>query len=101
MPMPENNPSEKQSNTRNLVIAALVGQVGILTLIIVLAAVFGGLALDARFNTKPWFTIGLLVASIPVSIFAMVFLVRKAVSRIKTGKPKENPGKEDGIGKNS
>jgi len=99
--MPENNPSEKQSNTRNLVIAALVGQVGILTLIIALAAVFGGMALDARFNTKHTFTIGLLVASIPVSIFAMVFLVRKAVSRIKTGKPKENPGKEDGIGKNS
>ena len=99
--MPENNSPEKQSNTHNLVIAALVGQVGILTLIIVLAAVFGGLALDARFDTKPWFTIGLLVVSIPVSIFAMVFLVRKAVSRIKLVKPEENPGKEDGIGKNS
>jgi len=101
MPLRENNPSEKPSNTRNLVIAALVGQVGILTLIIVLAAVFGGLALDGRFNTKPWFTIGLLVASIPVSIFTMVFLVKKAVSRIKTGKTEVNPGKEDGIGKNS
>jgi F0F1-type ATP synthase assembly protein I len=98
--MPENDPNQKSTNTRNLVIAALAGQVGILTLIIVLGAVFGGLALDKLYGTKPWFTVGLLVVSIPISIFVMVFLVRKAVSRIKTIKD-ENPGKEDGFGKNS
>lgn len=99
--MPENHSTDKQGNTRNMVVAALAGQVGVLTLVIVLAAVFAGLALDTRFDTKPWFTVGLLVASIPVSIIAMVFLVKKAVSRIKTITPKENPGKEDSIGKNS
>lgn len=96
--MPEKDLSNNKGNTRNLVIAALVGQVGVLTLVIVLAAVFGGLALDAKFGTKPWFTIGLLVASIPVSILSMIFLVKKIVARIK---PQENAGKEDGIGKNS
>jgi F0F1-type ATP synthase assembly protein I len=101
MMMPEKQTSDKQNNTRNMVIAALTGQVGVLTLVIVLAAVFGGLALDNRYGTKPWFTVGLLVASIPVSIITMVFLVRKAVSRVKTIKPETNPGKEDGIGKNS
>jgi F0F1-type ATP synthase assembly protein I len=101
MTMPEKQTSDKQNNTRNMVIAALTGQVGVLTLVIVLAAVFGGLALDNRYGTKPWFTVGLLVASIPVSIMTMVFLVRKAVSRVKTIKPEENPGKEDDIGKNS
>lgn len=100
MTMPDKNPSAKQNNTRNMVIAALTGQVGVLTLIIILAAVFGGLALDNHFGTKPWFTIGLLVASIPVSIFTMVFLVKKAVSRIKTLGSEVNPGKEEGIGKN-
>ncbi len=100
MPLRENEPFPKQNNTRNLVIAALVGQVGVLTLVIVLAAVFGGLALDSQLGTKPWFTIGLLVASIPVSIFAMIFLVKKAIARIRPGK-EENPGKEDGIGKNA
>lgn len=99
--MPERDPLDKKSNTRNLVIAALTGQVGVFTLIIVLAAVFGGLALDAQYGTKPWFTVGLLVASIPVSLFVMVFLVRKAVARIKGIGPEQNPGKEDGIGKNS
>jgi F0F1-type ATP synthase assembly protein I len=99
--MPEHDPLNKKSNTRNLVIAALAGQVGVFTLVIVLAAVFAGLALDAHYGTKPWFTVGLLVASIPVSLFTMIFLVRKAVARIKAIGPEQIPGKEDGIGKNS
>ena len=82
-------------------IAALVGQVGVLTLVIILAAVFGVLALDARFDTKPWFTVGLLAASIPISLFTMIFLVRKAVGKIKVGRPQEYPGKEEGIGKDA
>ncbi len=101
MPVPDLQDTEKKANTRNLVIAALVGQVGVLTLVIILAAVFGGLALDARLDTKPWFTVGLLVASIPVSLFTMIFLARKAVAKIKVGRPQEYPGKEDGIGKNA
>jgi len=95
--MPEDL-SKNKGNTRSLVIAALVGQVGVLTLVIVLAAVFGGLALDAKFDTKPWFTIGLLVVSIPVSILSMIYLVKKVVAKIK---PQGNAGKEDGIGKNT
>ncbi len=101
MPVPELHDTEKKGNTRNLVIAALVGQVGVLTLVIILAAVFGGLALDERFDTKPWFTVGLLAASIPVSLLTMIFLVRKAVAKIKVGKPQEYPGKEEGIGKDA
>jgi F0F1-type ATP synthase assembly protein I len=101
MPVPELHDSEKKGNTRNLVIAALVGQVGVLTLVIILAAVFGGLALDARFDTKPWFTVGLLVASIPISLFTMIFLVRKAVAKIKVDSLQKYPGKEEGIGKDA
>jgi F0F1-type ATP synthase assembly protein I len=101
MPVPEMPDSEKKGNTRNLVIAALVGQVGVLTLVIILAAVFGGLALDERFDSKPWFTVGLLLVSIPVSLFTMVFLVRKAVAKIKVGKQQSSPGKEEGIGKDA
>jgi F0F1-type ATP synthase assembly protein I len=101
MPVPDTHDLEKKGNTRNLVIAALAGQVGVLTLVIILAAVFGGLALDDRFDSKPWFTVGLLVASIPISLLTMIFLVRKAVAKIKVGKPQEYPGKEDGIGKDA
>ncbi|KAF0110084.1 MAG: hypothetical protein FD147_1869 [Chloroflexi bacterium] len=90
-----------KQNTFNLLIAAVTGQVGCLTLVIILGAVLGGMALDARYGTKPWFTVGLLVASIPISLVLMFFIVRKAVSKIKTGGPQNKSNEEDGIGKDS
>jgi F0F1-type ATP synthase assembly protein I len=66
----------------NLLIV-LVGQVGCLTLIIILASVFGGLWLDKTFNTKPVFTLALLFAGIPVSVFVMLAVSRKTLARLK------------------
>jgi hypothetical protein len=85
----------------NLTLAGVAGQVGCLTLIIILIAVFGGLWLDARFQTKPAFTFGLLLASIPVSLALMFFVVRFATSKIKAGPPPEGSTDEEvRIGKN-
>jgi hypothetical protein len=67
----------------NLTLAAVTGQVGCLTIIIILLALFGGLWLDNRFDTKPMFTIGLIVASVPVTLVAMLWVVRTATSRIR------------------
>ena len=66
----------------NLLIV-LVGQVGCLTLVIVLASVFGGLWLDERFNTKPVFTLALLFAGIPVSVLVMLSVARRTLARLK------------------
>jgi hypothetical protein len=86
----------------NLTLAGAVGQVGCVTLIIILAAVFGGLWLDARFGTRPAFTLGLLVISIPVSLIAMLFIVRLVTSKIKANPPKEDESNEEvGIGNDS
>ncbi|HEX7556086.1 MAG TPA: AtpZ/AtpI family protein [Leptolinea sp.] len=68
----------------NLTMAALVGQVGCLTLVIILAAIFGGLYLDNRFGSRPWFTLSLVIGSIPVSLAVMLFVSRAAIRRIKT-----------------
>jgi hypothetical protein len=85
--------SDPQRNRKqywlNLTLAGAAGQVGCVTLIIVLAAVFGGLWLDARFQTRPTFTIVLLLASIPVSLVAMLYIVRLVTSKIKAGPPPE------------
>lgn len=81
-----------------MLLAALLGQIGVLTLVIVLAAAFGGMALDARFDTKPWFTIGLLIASIPVSLLLMVWISRKTVAKIKAADSEEIV-EEETIGK--
>lgn len=67
----------------NITLAAVAGQVGCLTLVIVLAALFGGLWLDNYFQTKPMFTIVLMVASIPVTLVLMFWVVRAATSRLQ------------------
>lgn len=83
-----------------MLLAVLLGQIGVLTLVIVLGAAFGGLALDAKLGTKPWFTIGLLVASIPVSTLLMVWIARKTITKIKAT-DNRSAAKEETIGKNS
>lgn len=70
----------------NLTLAAVAGQVGCLTLVIVIAALFGGLWLDARFGTKPMFTVGLVIASVPVTLLGMIWIVRVTTSRISPSK---------------
>lgn len=66
----------------NLLIV-MIGQVGCLTLIIILASVFGGLWLDNLFDTKPVITLALLFAGIPVSVFVMLSVARKTLARLK------------------
>ena len=61
----------------------MVGQVGCLTLIIILASVFGGLWLDNSFGTKPIFTLVLLFAGIPISVLLMIVVARKTLARLK------------------
>jgi F0F1-type ATP synthase assembly protein I len=80
-----NSQSEKQGAQKafNLTLAAVVGQVGCLTLLIVLAALFGGLWLDSRFDTRPMFTVGLMIISIPVTLILMFLVVRAATSRLQ------------------
>lgn len=101
MGVQEEPKTPKSKNTLNLLLAAAAGQVGCLTLVIVIAAVLGGMALDARFGTKPWFTLGLLVVSIPVSLVLMFFIVRKTASKMKISGKEGADHEEDSIGKNS
>ena len=62
--------------------ATIVGlKVGGLTLGIVLIAVFGGLWLDKLFGTKPFFTIFLVLASAPLSLWLTVRVARRAVNK--------------------
>jgi len=73
----------------NLLIV-LIGQMGCLTLVIVLASVFGGLWLDKIFDTKPVITLALLFAGIPVSVLLMLNVGRKTLARMKDNLEKES-----------
>jgi F0F1-type ATP synthase assembly protein I len=88
---PENEQTDKQPEKSpyqyvfNMQVAAIAGQVGCVTLAIVFAALLGGLLLDRFLNTKPVFTIILMVGSVPVTLFAMFWLVRRATARMNLG----------------
>lgn len=62
---------------------AVGGEVGGLTLGIVLAAVFGGLALDNLFGTKPVIMILMVLASAPISLLLTFWVARRAVKEWK------------------
>ncbi len=83
MSLPSKGSGDRKQRLFNITLAVAAGQVGCVTLFIVLAAVLGGLWLDARFSTKPTFTIILIVISIPISVIVMLILARAAIGRIK------------------
>ena len=91
------SPQERKQHWLNLTLAGAAGQVGCVTLIIILAAVLAGLWLDSRFQTRPIFTVVLLIASIPISLAAMLYIVRLFTSKIKAGPQvvSKPPGKSD------
>jgi len=91
-------PETRSNNRFNTVLATVVGQVGCLTPIILLGALFVGLWLDRQFETKPLFTILFIVGSAPISIFVLYRIVRKATDKLKVDKQvknsEEDPGRE-------
>ena len=78
--------AQSDNNRQNMVstlLIVVIGQVGCLTLAVILASVFGGLWLDNTFGTKPVFTLVLLFAGIPLSVFLMLYVSRKSLARLK------------------
>ncbi|MBN1679834.1 MAG: AtpZ/AtpI family protein [Anaerolineae bacterium] len=76
---------------RNIALAMMAGQTGCVTVILIFMALFGGLFLDARLNTHPIFTLGLVLASIPLSIYIMIRLMLSSVGAIKLSSSTKAP----------
>jgi hypothetical protein len=98
-------PTEKHSRQRtlNLVLVGVLSQVGFLTLIIIFLALFGGLWLDNIFETRPFWTILLMVLSVPVTLFVMFWVVRKATARLIPTEGLDDKSKQEEVnsGRNS
>ncbi|HEY5269480.1 MAG TPA: AtpZ/AtpI family protein [Anaerolineales bacterium] len=71
-----------QDEFRTAVTMTVVWVAG-LTLFIIFAALLAGLWLDKILNTKPLFTIVLVLVSIPVTLFLRFRVVRTATARIQ------------------
>jgi F0F1-type ATP synthase assembly protein I len=72
-----------RKNILNTLLIVMIGQVGCLTLVVILVSVFLGLWLDGMFDTKPLFTLVLLFAGIPLSVILMLFVSRRTLARLK------------------
>jgi uncharacterized membrane protein YedE/YeeE len=103
MNIPQGTKREWTPPLLSMALIGLLGQVGIVTLLILLAALFAGLWLDVQMHTSPVFTLALLIGSIPVSLVAMLVIVRLGLARIKPGleKPASSQKEETGIGNNA
>jgi hypothetical protein len=95
------NPWLSAFNMKTLTVG---GEVGCLTLLIVLGAVFGGLWLDNLFDTKPMITVILVLASAPLSLVLTFWVAMRAVrnissSVVKTTEPEPNHVTAEGVDK--
>jgi formate hydrogenlyase subunit 4 len=80
---------------KNLGLAAIAGQAGCVTLLIVFVALFLGLWLDAQFEQSGLCTFGMLVLSVPFSLYAMLRLALSAINRIQIAAQSENQQTDD------
>jgi len=102
MTLPPGDDRPDRRRLLNIAILTIIAQVGCLTLVIILGAMFGGLWLDNQFQSKPVITIVLLVASIPVSLLVMFWVVRKGLARVQFQKNgREIREEEADLGKHS
>ena len=76
------------------------GEVGCLTLIIVILSVFGGIWLDRILGTKPLFIVSLVLLSAPLSLVITYWIAKRAVkdmnpSPVTQTKPEQSERGED------
>ena len=79
---PKEGTARKQYSL-NIALTTVAGQVGCLTASIIVVFLLAGMFLDSRLGTRPTFTIILVVVSVPFTLGAMFWVVRKVTSRIK------------------
>jgi F0F1-type ATP synthase assembly protein I len=89
MSNPDDQNKDRLQHAYNLTLASVTGLVGCLTMVIVIAALVLGLWLDKSFDTKPLFTLILIIGSVPVTLVVMFMVVNSATKRIKVDQPKK------------
>lgn len=66
-----------------LAVGALLGQVGCVTLVVILVALAAGLWLDNQLDSRPLFTVLLMLGSVPVTIYLMIRIVLAGASQFE------------------
>jgi F0F1-type ATP synthase assembly protein I len=85
-----NQPEEDNQNSFKSAVTITVIGVAVITFVVIFVALFAGLWLDKLLNSRPIFTIVLVIISIPVTILLMLRLVKVATNRIKPTQTKSS-----------
>ena len=75
--------NDRAIGSLQLALTGVLGLVGCLTIAIIAVALVGGLLLDNALQTRPLFTLILVIASVPLTIFIMVRIVLSMAPRIQ------------------
>jgi F0F1-type ATP synthase assembly protein I len=90
----QSNPDQAQPKA-NITLAVVAGQVGCLTLVIIIVALIIGLFLDRTLETLPLFTILFLVGSMPVTFVVIIYIINNAKKRLESNAMMEDSLKSD------
>ncbi len=82
-------------NAYGMSMASVGAQVGCLTVLIILVALFVGLWLDGIFHTKPTITLILIFGSVPVTLVLMFWVVKNATKRMVPNSQKTSEEKPE------
>lgn len=91
---------DRQQVVFGLALASAVSQVGCATVAVVLGALVVGLGLDRYFDTRPLFTLLLLLGSIPVSLYVLVRIAFSAAAQVNPPPPQatsDQPSEEESV----
>ncbi|MBK5109312.1 MAG: AtpZ/AtpI family protein [Anaerolineales bacterium] len=91
------SPEKKTALSRfNLTLAVVAGLVGFLTVFILLVAFLGGRWLDNQSGNDALFTVILMVASVPVTLIVMFWVVRSVTARFAKPPVQNSEQQEEG-----
>jgi F0F1-type ATP synthase assembly protein I len=79
---------DRQQVVFGVVLATTVAQIGCVTVFIILGALALGLVLDSQLGTKPLFTLLLVLASIPLSLYILVRIALSTAAQVASPPPK-------------
>jgi F0F1-type ATP synthase assembly protein I len=83
MPQEDRQSAQVEAARASLNLAfKVLAQVGLLSLGVIIFALFGGMFLDRLLDTRPLFTVLLLVASFPASMYIIYRVALSAVAKI-------------------
>ncbi len=77
-----NSGDDGQQAAFGAVLATTVAQVGCVTVLVIIGALALGLALDSALDTKPLFTLLLVLVSIPLSLYILVRVTLSSVQKL-------------------